>query len=219
MTRKLLLFISATLLLLAFGSMTTQAEVSVGLSIDKEGIKSFHLSIGEHYHVEEQEIVVLREKKIHDEELAVLFYLADRAGVSHLKVLQLRLKRYSWMAITHRLGLTAEIFYLSLKSDPGPPYGKAWGQLKKGKENKKNRKKAWAEVSLSDFEIINFVNLRFLSEKYGYAPEDVIRLRYQQDSFISINSKIKKAKGLHKKHKLAQNKPGKKPGKGNGKKK
>ena len=38
----------------------SQAGVSIGLSADEDGIKSFHLAIGEHYGVKEKEVVVVR---------------------------------------------------------------------------------------------------------------------------------------------------------------
>ena len=38
------------------------------------------------------------------------------------------------------------------------------------------------------------VNLRFISERYGYAPEDVIRLRSSGKNFVVINDEFRKGK-------------------------
>jgi len=47
---------------------------------------------------------------------------------------------------------------------------------------------------LNDAEIIDLVNLRFISEHYGYPAEEVVRLRSGGDNFIVINNKVKKIK-------------------------
>ena len=51
---------------------TTQADVNVGLSIDKDGLKSFHLAIGEHYVTYDKEIEAIRKLRIPDEELPLV---------------------------------------------------------------------------------------------------------------------------------------------------
>jgi hypothetical protein len=117
------------------------------------------------------------------------------------------------MDITFHFGLTAEVFYVPLKGKPGPPYGKAWGHYKNKKKNK------WAQIRLTDADIVNFVNLKFISEKYGYAPEEVVKMRAKGQSFVSINAKVKKSKADKKKTKVAEADIFSKPGKGKGKKK
>ncbi|UCD17583.1 MAG: hypothetical protein JSV44_01390 [Candidatus Zixiibacteriota bacterium] len=165
-----------------------QAEVNVGLSLDKDGIKSFCLAIGEHFNVEEKKVVVVREAKIPDEDLPVVFFLASRAGISPDIIVKMRLGGKSWMDISLHFGLTAGVFYVPVKGNPGPPYGKAYGHFK-------NRKKEqWGSVRLTDVEIADFVNLRFISERYGYSPDEVIKLRSSGKSFVSINSEVKAKK-------------------------
>lgn len=213
MLKKLSYFLMPAIILIALSVGSASAEVNVGVSIDKDGIKGFYLAIGEHYKVAEKEIVVVRERSVPDEDLPVIFHIARHAGVSHLKVIALRLKGLSWIDITFHYGLTAEIFYVPIKHKPGPPYGKAWGHFKKGKKGD------WKAVRLADPDIVNYVNLKFLSDRYGYSPEDVIKMRANGDSFVNINGQIKKAKHNKKAHKMASQEAGSKPGKGKGKKK
>lgn len=213
MLKKLIYGLIPAIILFGLTAGSAQAEVKVGVSIDKDGISGFYLAIGEHYDVPEKEIVIVREKKVPDEELPVIFHIARHAGVSHLDVIKLRLKGLSWIDITFHFGLTAEIFYVPIKHKPGPPYGKAWGHFKKGKKG------GWQKVRLDDSDIVNYVNLRFLTIKYGYTAEAVIKMRANGDSFVNINGKIKKAKHKKKAHKMASHEPGSKPGKGKGKNK
>ena len=204
-----------SLLLLWPAANQCRADVDIGLSIGDGGIKGFYLAIGEHYKVPQKQIVVVREKKIPDEELAVVFFLAQRAEVAPGVVIKLRLGGKSWMVISAHFGLTAEIFYVPVKRAPGPPYGKAYGHFK----NKK--KSQWRTIRLTDAEVVNFVNLRFISEHYGYSPDDVIKMREKGNSFVAINAVVKKNKGQEKKQskQLATKEKPKDKGKGKGKKK
>lgn len=213
MFKKLFCGLISVMILVALSIGSVSAEVNVGVSIDKDGINGFYLAIGEHYQVAEKEIVIARERSVPAEDLPVVFHLARHAGVSHQKVITLRLKGMSWIDITFHYGLTAEIFYVPIKHKPGPPYGKAWGHFKKGKH------RDWKAVRLADPDIVNYVNLKFLTDRYGYSPEDVIKMRAKGDSFVNINGKIKKAKHNKKALKMASQEAGSKPGKGKGKKK
>ena len=185
------------------------------MTIGDGGIKGFYLAIGEHYKVPEKQIVVVREKKIPDEELAVVFFLAKRASVAPEVVIKLRLGGKSWMEISAHFGLTAEIFYVPVKRTPGPPYGKAYGHFKNKKKNQ------WGTIKLSDAEIVNFVNLKFISKHYGCSADDVIKMREKGNSFVAINAEVKKNKGQDKKKskQLATKEKPKDKGKGKGKKK
>jgi len=171
----------------------TRAEVNFGLSIGDDGIKGFYLAIGEHYRVPEREVVVVRERNIPDEELPVVFFLARETGVAPETIVKLRLGGKSWMDITLQLGRAADVFYVPIVHDPGPPYGKAYGYYKK------HDRRHWNEIRLADADIVNFVNLKFICERYSCPPDDVIKLRGKGRSFSTINTEIKKNRDQGKK--------------------
>lgn len=190
--------------LLAVGLMASaRADINIGVSADETGIRDFYLAIGDHYRQPEKEIIVVRERGIPDDELPVVFFLASRAGVSPAAIIKLRLGGSSWMDITFHYGLTAGIFYVDLGRKPGPPYGKAYGHFK----NKP--KKQWGEIALADPDIVNFVNLKFLSSHYGYSPNEIISMRSKGQSFTKINASIKKSKQEKKSSKPAKAAKGK----------
>lgn len=92
------------------------------------------------------------------------------------------------MDIIIHFGLSPEIFYVPVRAVPGPPYGKAYGYYK----NKP--KKEWKKIVLDDDDIINLVNLRFISKHYVYSSDNVIRMREKGKSFIDINHEIREIK-------------------------
>ena len=212
--RKMILTLCALLLVALYWTPTVSADVSVGVSITDDGVKSFHLAIGDYYHVPEKEIFVVRERHIPDNELPVVFFLAARAKVAPGVIIDLRLKNKSWMEITRHFGLGADVYYVPVKQVSGPPYGKAYGHFK----NK--NKKDWGTIRLADADIVNFVNLRFVSEHYGYSPDEVIKMRAGGKTFVNINTELKKNKAKKQKDAKSYSQKNKKPqSKGKGKRK
>ena len=91
--------------------------------------------------------------------------------------------------LTRIFGLNPEIYHYPVKFRvDGPPYGKAYGYYR----NKP--KKEWKNIKLGNADIINLVNLRFISESNGVDPEDIIKRRAGGKNFILINDGIVKGK-------------------------
>lgn len=188
--KRLMVFSILAFFLAAALAVPGRADVSLGATLTDEGLKSFYVAIGEHYKVKEEQVVVVKKRSIPDEELPVVFFLASRAGVSADAIIKLRLGGDSWMQITAHYGLNPEIYYVPVARKHGPPYGNAYGHFKN------RERKQWGDIRLSDDEIVNFVNLKFVSEHYGYSPDEVIDMRSKGKDFISINAEVKsKAKG------------------------
>ena len=200
-------------ILLIMSAVSTKADVSIGVSADDDGIKSFYMSIGEHYKVPEKEVIVIREQKIPDDDLPVIFFIARHATVEPSVVVKLRLAGKSWMDITTHFGLSPAIYYVAFDNDPGPPYGKAWGYYKN------HKKDDWKTIRLADNDVVNFVNIKFMSERHGYSPHEVIKMRENGQGFAKVNAKIKNHKReKHNKQHSDADKPGKaKSSKGEGK--
>jgi hypothetical protein len=192
-----------------------RSDVSVGVSITDGSLSGFHLAIGEFYEAPHKEVVVLQEKNVSDDELPVVYFLARRAQVSPLAILKLRLGGSSWMEISLHLGLSADMYYVPVEGSPGPPYGKALGHFKKHKKSK------WNTIRLSDVDIVNLVNLQFVSQHYGYSPTEVIKQRGAGKSFRHISHGIEKSRTLSKVSAKPTNKglkhKAKSPSKGKGK--
>lgn len=182
MKQKLKLII--VLIGLFFITQLKGQNVDAGISFGPEGLKSFYLAVGNYYHVPEKEVVVIRERKIPEEELPVVFFIAGRAGVKPEVIVNLRLGGSSWYDISIRYGIYPDVYYVPLTFDPGPPYGKAYGYFK----NKP--KKDWKKIRLSDKDIVNLVNLRFISDYYQYEPSRVIKMRGEGKHYVVINQDV-----------------------------
>jgi hypothetical protein len=183
-------------LLIAFGfvilTMPASAQnLSTGISIADGELRSFYLAISDHYRVPEPRVVHYRQHyHVHDEELPVVFYLASCARVEPDVIIDLRFRqRMSWLNITYHFGLSPEIYYVPVQR-VSPPYGKAYGHYKKHQHDYK-------KVVLVDADVVNLVNLRFISDYHRVAPETVMDMRGRGQKFVVINEEFHKGKGGH----------------------
>jgi len=192
---------------------SSEAAVDLGVSIGDEGLRGFYLAVGDYYRVPEREVIVVKERHIPDEEIPVVFFIAQRARVRPATIIDLRLRGKTWMDITLHFGLSPEIFYVPVREVvvTGPPYGKAYGYYKK------KPRKEWRKIVFDDDDVINLVNLRFISKHYSYEPEKVIKLREGGKNFTVINEEVAKEKKGGKEKIKEKGENGKEKHKGNGK--
>ena len=160
-------------------AVSAQAQVSAGINITDEGVKNFYLAVGQAYNVPEKEVVVVHERRIPDEEIPVVFFLARRAHARPEAIMDMRLAGRSWMDITLHYHLRPSIFYVELNGDPGPAYGRAYGYWK-------HPRREWSKIRLDDDDVVKMVNLQFVSTHYRVRPEEVVRLRGEHDNFVKI---------------------------------
>jgi len=160
------------------GQAQAQTAISVGARIG-----DFNIAVSNYYHVPEREVIVLRERRIRDDELPVALFIAQRASVAPATIVDLRLRGLSWWDISVRYGIGPEVYYVPVQVVPGPPYGKAWGHYKKPR-------KQWKTIVLADDEIVSLVQVRFLSEYYHVAPERVVEVRGHQPDFVAVHYEV-----------------------------
>ena len=204
---KLLKVLLAPLLtIMLTAAVGSAADISFGLSADQDGLRSFYLSIGEHYEAPETEIIIVRKYNIPDDEMPVVFFISRHGDVDAGLVVKLRSEGKSWFEISAQFGVSPDVYYVSFANDPGPPYGKAWGHYKKKKRND------WKKIHLSDGDVVNLVNIKFMSERYGYTPDEIVKMHDKKHGFVNLNGKVKKHK--HEKQRKAKlQASSKKPGK------
>jgi len=194
---------------LGLGGFTLQAgQVNVGVSIRDGNLQSFYLAVGNHYRISPQVVIDLRTRhRLLDEELPVVFFLAARAGVRPQVVIDLRMEGRPWLDVALHLGLSPEIFFIQVGTpNIGPPYGNAYGYYRQ-----RGLAGDWRALKLNDREVIDLVNLRFMSEYHGLPPDEIIGLRGKEESFISIHADISKRKGTRPADKNSKKSPPAKP--------
>ena len=111
------------LLFLSLLTTASAQNVSTGVSIVNGDLKSFYFAIGDYYRVPESRVVYVRDHyHVPDEELPVLFFLANHVHVEPQVIVDLRMRRrMSWLDITFHYGLTPAVYYVPM-TRVGPPW-------------------------------------------------------------------------------------------------
>jgi hypothetical protein len=179
-------------LTLAAATWVAAAQVDLGISVSDGRLRSFYLAVGDHYRVDPRVVVEVRSRyRLLDEELPVVYFLAARAHVAPQAVIDLRLGRMSWLDVALRLRLSPDIFFVPLRAERiGPPYGNAYGYYWR-----RGRFGDWRGLALADREVVDLVNLRFMSEYHGLAPDEIVGLRGRSKSFVGVHDEIGRGKG------------------------
>ena len=178
------LVLVASLVTLAPSIGADRAFAQTAFSVSAQ-IGDFHVAVANYYQVPEREVIVIRERRIPDDEIPVALFIARHAGVPWTRVVDMRLHGTSWWDISVRLGVSPDVYYVPVAVVSGPPYGRALGHYK----NK--HRKQWSTIVLSDADVVNLVELRFLSEHYHVAPERIIELRGKDRDFVAINYEVR----------------------------
>jgi len=159
------------------------ADTTVSVRAGSSGFE-FGFLYSDHYHTDE--VVVQRATAHCDEtDLIVALHLARVSGIDLQIILGWRQKEMSWNDITHRCNQHADIYYVDLGNDPGPPYGRAVGHWKK------NPRK---DIVLSDEEIRAFTVLRAMSEYTGEPASQILTERKQGRRPAEIATSARKNK-------------------------
>jgi hypothetical protein len=176
------LILSSVTLASLIGADRAFAQTAFSVSAN---IGDFHVAVANYYQVPEREVIVIRERRIPDDEIPVALFIARHAGVPWGRVVDMRLRGASWWDISVRLGVSPEVYYVPVTVVSGPPYGRALGHYKK-----KNRKE-WRTIILTDADMVNLVELQFLSEHYHVAPERIIEMRGHDRDFVAIHADVR----------------------------
>lgn len=174
-------FLLISVALAAGAVLPVRGDVNLGLSADENGLRSFYLGIGDYYHVPEREVYVIHDRGIPDEDLPVVYYLAQRTGAAPGAIVDLRLRGWSWQRITFYLGAGPDIYYMPVPvAVVGPPYGRAYGFYRSVPRAR------WRTIQLSDDDVVNLVNLRFVSQYRHLPPQRVMELRREHPRFTDV---------------------------------
>lgn len=178
----------AELAFLALLLRRADADEHVDGTFSDEERSSFYRAAGNYYQSSGNEIDTIRSKGVSPDEIAVVLLVARHAAIDSEQVVTLRLSGRSWAGVLACLNLSPEIFYV-------PVAGlKNLGPLKLRGNYAQKTRQAWNVLALSDADVVNLVNLKFIADYYGYHPEQVIALCSTGWSFAAIHAEVSRPK-------------------------
>jgi hypothetical protein len=159
---------------LGLSTLSRAAQVEARADFSGDGLRSFYFAIGNYYQVPERQVVLVRDRVLPPDEVPVTFYVAQRARVNPTDVVDLRRRGVSWADIALHFHMAPDIYYFP----DGPQYGKAYGY--------------WKKYPPLDVEVIDAVNVHFLSEYHHVAPDLVRTERSRRANYAVIAGDLEK---------------------------
>ena len=178
-------------LIIQSGCVVTPSQprprVVVGATVVNDDVDSFYISLSEYFQIPKRDVIYIHDRRIPDHEIPVVLFIAQRAHLAPALIVNLRLSGNSWMDISLRFGLGPEIFYVPVQRVYGAPYGHAYGHYQNRNRND------WNGIRLADDDMVNLVNLRFISDRYRFPPEEVMRMRSSGRNFVYIHDEVRRS--------------------------
>jgi hypothetical protein len=141
--------------------------------------------MGNYFNVSEKQILACTKTHILEEELPVVFFLAQKAGGTPEVIAGDHAGGMSWMKIARHFNLGPRVFYVPVGGKvKNMPYKKIY-------ENYQGNK---SRIQLSDPDIVNLVNLKFMSNHFGHDPGEIIQMRSKGKTFQDIDDTFKQEK-------------------------
>ena len=191
-------------------------DIDFGVAAEIDDRTDLYFSISSRYFDQDRDTVSRWGARYRDpDDLAVVLFIRKHTGRSFDELYALRQQRgLTWWEIGVRFGMPADAWFVPVKRDPGPPYGKAYGHWKNHKHDR------GAPVVLSDADVRNLVAVRMVHEYYGVSVDVAMEWRSGgQDLRVLMTDEYEKRHGNpHDTTAVASGKSSK-PGKGHGRKK
>lgn len=147
-------------------------DVDFGATVRLDDHTDLFFSISSRYFERDRDVIADWGRRFPDpDDLSVFFFIVERSGRSPDFVFALRKRGLSWWEVGRRCGLPAEVWFVPVAVDPGPPYGRAYGHWKKWKRDPRT------VIVLPDADVRNLVAVRMVHEYYGVPVEAAMKWR------------------------------------------
>lgn len=152
-------------------------------------ISPFEEALMGFYEINGEDLAALKETGLAHDEMPVALHLAPLAMTSPANLATLRARGDSWKDIANirQLG-PSSVYVLIGKEFESTTYEPIFAKFTKVKGA------SWTEVPLTNDDIVNLVNLKFLSSHYGYSMFEIMKLRDGGADFVAIAETAKEAK-------------------------
>lgn len=158
-------------------------DIQFGADVVVDDRADLYISISAHYFDHEPRDVRRMAARYSDpDDLAVALFIMRHSGRDAETVWNLRRRGRTWWEIGLKLGVPVDLWFVEIRHDPGPPYGKAYGHWKN------HRRDDRYYMVLDDDDIRNLVAVRLVHEYYGLPVQTAMQLRAGGDNLRWIVS-------------------------------
>ena len=188
-------------------------DIDFGASVRLDDDTDLYFAVSSRYFNRDRDVVERWGRRYDNpDDLAVALFISRHSGVSLKAIFDLRREGRTWWDLGIRVGVPTDVWFVPVRRDPGPPYGKAYGHWKKHKHDKHNT------FILADTDLRNLVAVRMIHDYYGVSVELAMARRSGGTGLLALVSdeyRGRHGKGRGPSHTKANQGH---PGKGHGKK-
>ena len=147
--------------------------------------EAYFRAVAEFFDVPSFELEILRDWSLPPDEIPVILFIADRAGVVPEALVALRRSGESWARLAERYGVGAPELHVPV------PDQAATGPLTSVYQSFRDLPTSrWREIQLAPEDIVALVNLRLLSQTLGVSPAEVLSRAGSTDSFVQLYGEL-----------------------------
>ena len=139
------------------------------------------------FNLPSNEVAILSDWEIPPEEIAVVLFVARRAGISPEALVALRDGGQSWSTLTDRYRVGPSALHVPVRDDAAA--GALAGAYERFRSTPVGE---WRSIRLSDRDIIALVNVRVISQSLGLPAERVIGQTSPAGSFVTLYAQLKR---------------------------
>jgi len=147
-------------------------DIDFGAAVRVNDDTDLYFGISSHYFGRDRAEVRDWGSRFHDpDDLAVALFISRHSGRPRDAIFTLRRGGATWWDVSVRCGLRPDVWFVPVRHDPGPPYGRAYGHWKKHRHDRRYA------IALSDIDARNLVAVRMVHEYYGVPVETAMQWR------------------------------------------
>jgi hypothetical protein len=162
------------LLVVAIAPLPARAGVDIafGAAVQIDDDTDVYLAISTQYFDREREEIHRWNRQCDNpDDLAVALFISRHSGKNPDDIIAMHEGGLAWWEVSVRLGVKPDVWFVPVKREPGPPFGKAYGH------RKMHGRYQPRELSLTDDDLRNLVAVRLLHDYYGVSVEAAMEWR------------------------------------------
>ena len=155
----------------------------------EEDRTEFSAALAAYYGVTPEEVAVVWETGISSEEIAVVLRVAQVSNTSAVSIGNLRVRGDSWQDIMKIRNVGSDSIYMVISGNvESGIYAPILAKFDSVPQTK------WNSIDFTNDEIVNLVNLKFLSSQYDFSVFKIMEMRDAGKPFVEISALSKAAK-------------------------
>ncbi len=165
--------------------LVSMLMVQIPAQAASSDLEAYTKAVSEYFKADLAEVQEAASYLPRTDELPVLYYMSLKAGTDPVTVAKERYEGAKWLTLLQQNGLGSDLFHIQVRGFV--PSGVYQPILDKYSED---NPASWKSAPLTDRDVLNLANLKFISDHYGYSMYRVMAMRDKGRSFPQIQSEV-----------------------------